>query len=574
VGSEVPEELRFAFVEDNEPSAERAGAEEASALTKRGDAKDPQPLDMEDAAAELKRRVAQVRDASRRNHERARALALQGKDEGLLQPASENGPGSVGHDVEEQGSEGLLESAVDDALSIAQFYERVRRALLREFTDEVWVIGEIRGMRESRGHHYFELADQGAEVVGKSAAQQLEVACWARDWPMIASDLAEAGIDLEVGRVVRVRGKVSVWEGAGKLRFTMTALDVEALLGGIAAARRKLLAVLGAEGLLDANARLPLSLVPLRIGLVTSPGSEGHRDFVGQLDRSGFAFEVHLEASLVQGAEAPSQLASALERLSERAIDLGVIVRGGGARGDLAAFDSEEVARAIATAPFPIWTGIGHTGDRSVADEVAQRALITPTACGEAVVAIVASYWDDITRRAAEASRVARARLDTSIRTLSGSAEALVQAFRHQHDRRSDELHVARARAARAVEARLLIARGLIGTRRDALVRAGMRVFSAIEKDSARQKQVLGAFDPTRQFERGWTLAHDEDGNLIRSASALRIGERLSTRFVDGEATSLVEGVTCEEQAPFPSVLVRHGVGEDEEDQCAKKVGP
>src|SRR6201999_3372326 len=121
-------------------------------------------------------------------------------------------------------------------------------------------------------HRYLELADAGAaaETAGRGAAQQLEVVCWSREWPTIAAALNEAGVELEVGRVVRVRGRVSVWEGGSKLRFTLTALDVEALLGGIAAARHRLLTALAAEGLLEANRRLPLPLVPLRIGLVTS----------------------------------------------------------------------------------------------------------------------------------------------------------------------------------------------------------------------------------------------------------------------------------------------------------------
>ena len=140
--------------------------------------------------------------------------------------------------------------------------------------------------------------------------------------------------------------------------------------------------------------------MPLHVGVVTSPGSEAHRDFVGQLDRSGFAFQVYFEATLVQGAEAPDQIAAALTRLRLSPIDLAVVVRGGGARGDLAAFDSEPVASAIATAPFPVWTGIGHTGDRSVADEVAHRAMITPTQCGEAVVGRVAEYVGEIERTA------------------------------------------------------------------------------------------------------------------------------------------------------------------------------
>ena len=140
--------------------------------------------------------------------------------------------------------------------------------------------GEICKVTTSRGHHYLELADHGESLTPRGAgagrgAATLEVACWARDWPVVQYELAAVGLELVPGLVVRVRGKVTVWEGGSKLRFSMTALDVEALVGGIAAARRRLLGSLAAEGIIDGNRRLPLPAVPLRIGLVTSAGLGG-----------------------------------------------------------------------------------------------------------------------------------------------------------------------------------------------------------------------------------------------------------------------------------------------------------
>src|SRR5208283_4175388 len=177
-------------------------------------------------------------------------------------------------------------AASDAALSISEFYSRVKGALRETFPGEVWVTGEIRKVTVSRGHHYLELADRldgperpAAEVPStrnaapaRNLTATLEVACWAREWPVVQYELEAVGVELTPGLVVRVRGTVSVWEGGSKLRFSMTALDVEALIGAIAAARRRLLGTLASEDLLEANRRLPMALVPLRIGLVTSPG--------------------------------------------------------------------------------------------------------------------------------------------------------------------------------------------------------------------------------------------------------------------------------------------------------------
>jgi len=155
-------------------------------------------------------------------------------------------------------------SASDAAMSVSDFYDRVRGALREAFPDEIWVTGEICKVTTSRGHHYLELADHldapaglpsdGSPPVrygpGRSARATLEVACWARDWPVVQYELESVGVELVPGLVVRVRGKVSVWEGGSKIRFSMTALDIEALVGGIAAARRRLLGALASEGLL------------------------------------------------------------------------------------------------------------------------------------------------------------------------------------------------------------------------------------------------------------------------------------------------------------------------------------
>jgi exodeoxyribonuclease VII large subunit len=525
VPDSVPEEQRFDFATDD------------AASTSAGDV--------------LRRRMDDVLAAAQRAEQRRATTGTPGRQAGRrgagVARSRRVQPGAGASDRSPR--RGAEESPADPALSVSEFYERVKAALAREFSEEVWVVGEIRGLRESRGHHYIELADESAGESERVAAQ-LEVVCWAREWSRVAEALTQAGVWLEVGRVVRVRGRVSVWEGGSKLRFTLTELDVEAMVGGIAAARRRLLHTLEVEGLLEANRRLELSAVPLRVGVVTSPGSEAHRDFVGQLDRSGFAFEVFFAATLVQGAEAPAQIAAALGRLASTPIDLAVVVRGGGGRGDLAAFDSEVVARAIATAPFPVWTGIGHTGDRSVADEVAQRAMITPTQCGEAVVGRVAEYVGEIERKAGVLTGLARARLDSAAYQLAAVAAGLARNVRHHLEGRSVELRAAALELARIAEARLRREAVALFRRSGLLGATTRRSLLSGEQDLLRRQLVLRAFDPIRQLERGWTLTSDTAGRPVHSAATLAPGARMTTRFVDGETLSVVEATRPSGAAP------------------------
>ena len=449
-------------------------------------------------------------------------------------------------------------SASDAALSISEFYERVRGALREAFPDEIWVTGEICKVTTSRGHRYLELADHNESPPGRystgpmparsaasarNATATLEVACWARDWPVVQYELAAVGVELVPGLVVRVRGKVSVWEGGSKLRFTMTALDVEALVGGIAAARRRLLGALSAEDLLEANRRIPMPLVPLRIGLVTSPGSEAYRDFTGQLERSGYRFEVRFEPSSVQGPEAPAQIVAALARLSPYEPHLVVIVRGGGAKGDLAAFDSEPVARAIATAPWPVWTGIGHTGDRSVADEVANQALVTPTQCGEALVSAVAAYLDGVDRRARQLARRVEGHLNQAGRDLAAASASICRGTHLAIERAGQELRAAEARTGNAALVTIERSHGRLVNRAQRLAGPSAQQLATQAQLIAHRRELLEVLDPKRQLERGWSLTRDRNGKVVRSAAILQPGDRLTTTFAEGCAVSVVDEV-------------------------------
>ena len=464
----------------------------------------------------LKQKIESTLAASKRSEQRRENSDSRGR-----RPAPRRPPVVATERVEsDAGADGAA-----PALSIAQFYDRVHQALLDEFPGDIWVVGEIRSIRERKGHHYIELADAGSE---RTTAAQLEVACWAREWPRVRAQLAEAQVTLEPGRVVRVRGRVSVWEGGSKIRFSLIEIDIASLLGGIAAARRKLLAALEAEGLLETNRQLVVPLVPLRIGLVTSAGSEGHNDFVGQLERSGFAFEIAIEATLVQGLEAPAQIAAALLRLRAFAIDLAVVVHGGGSRGDLAAFDSEEVARAIATSPFPVWTGIGHTGDRSVADEVANRSCITPTQCGEAVVARVGEYYDTVAESADEITRIVASRLTAAQHSLSAATGALVRIVRHELEWNAEANARASVVIVRSVVATIERGVSRLSHSRGVAAAATKRVLTNDDREMHRRRLVLRAYDPVRQLERGWSLTFGPDGKSLRSIAGLKPGAEIT----------------------------------------------
>ena len=448
------------------------------------------------------------------------------------------------------------------ALSVTEFYSRVDRALRTAFTGELWISGEIRSLKVlPKGHCFIDLVDpSGAQ---DSGAPTLNIKCWAGQWRRIKSTLDQLGIDLDTGMVVRVRGEVQFYKARGSVDFILAELDTDALLGKVAAERARLLKALLDEGLFDRNRRLPVPNPPLRIGLVASPGTEGYRDFLGRLEGSGLAFDVQVVPSQVQGSDAPASIATALGALQSASCDVLVLVRGGGSKSDLATFDTEPVARAIATSTTPVWTGIGHTGDQSVADELANRSFITPTECGQELARRATEAWQSVMASGASATRLATAIVDGADRHLTESRGRLATGARMQLGRHGDGL-AHRQRTVRfagtsqlARHASLLSQRGAIVARAalrsvedtdrhlvrrtTLLATLPARRLLVEERQTGQWRRLLGAYDYQRQLERGYSVTRGPDGSVLRSAVGIVAGTPLVTRLADGELHSVVD---------------------------------
>ena len=448
-----------------------------------------------------------------------------------------------------------------DALTITDLYARVDRAVRTSFPDEVWITGEIRSLKvNANGHCFIDLVDpansQGA------GAPQLSVKCWANRWRTVRTTLERLGITLEAGMVVRARGEVEFYKARGSVDFKLSELDTDALMGKVAAERARLIAALIEENLFDRQRRAHVPALPLRVGLVASPGTEGFNDFLGGLRGSGLAFAVTVAPTAVQGKDAPAMIAAAVRDLQAEPLDLIVIVRGGGSKADLAAFDQEAVARAIANSDVPVWTGIGHTGDQSVADEVANRAFITPTECGQELARAALDYWRNVEAAGVSLSRIAGERVRQADKSLAAHQRAVVTGTRNQLDRHADSL-VHRAKGLRTLvraqvdthAERLVVAGGAmaratdrslraeadsLATRAGRLAQLPARRLEVEDLRSAQRRRLLGAYDYQRQLERGYSVTRDASGAVLRSVSGLTPGAALTTELADGTVHSTV----------------------------------
>ncbi|HVA71269.1 MAG TPA: exodeoxyribonuclease VII large subunit [Acidimicrobiales bacterium] len=407
----------------------------------------------------------------------------------------------------------------EPVLEVGEFYELLTTHLESSFGRRRphWVRGEIAKVYE-KGHVYVDLVDAGS-ASSDTKRPVLNAHCWATPWAVLKRRLGAEGVTLKVGMVVSFLGYVDVYAPQGKIGFSITEIDVEGLLGDVARRRLELIARLREEGLMDLNKAARLSPVPLRVGLVASPGTEGFQDFTGQLLNSGFSFEIVLVRTLVQGDAAPAQIVRAVMNLNEHGVDVICVVRGGGSRGDLACFDDEGVARAIATSRAPVFTGIGHTGDESVADLVAHTHSITPTKLGEEIVGIVNVWYEENLRHPAQ-------------RLLDASNDVLDEAEDYLGERRRTMIFAVRDRL-RAEE------RHLVGTR-ERLVIQGRHLVASATQLLAGHRQLLAAYDPTRRLAQGWSIVTDARGAVVKSLRDVTLGDEVHVLVSDGSFTSQV----------------------------------
>lgn len=415
------------------------------------------------------------------------------------------------------GDEGDEVGEKPGGYTVSRLLSAARDAIDAELGGPVWVEGEISGFKKGRNNHtYFDLVEKDDEdrVIAK-----VSVALWAGNRAKVNARFKDTGpIRMDEGVRVRIIGPLELWLPGGRLQLNMQDIDPEFTLELIDSERERVLALLRTEGLLDRNRECPVPIAPRRIGLVTAVGSAAEADFLKTLHDSGLAFDIVFVDAQMQGLGAERTVSAALRTLAAQRVDLIALVRGGGARTDLATFDHELIARTIAMIDVPVFTGIGHEIDTSVADVVASRSHKTPTACAAAIAALLGdaiaraeASWASVCALAEQQLSRESTRLARVARLASTSARSRLQLEQHRLD----------AAAERSMRSGLM-----------ALRHAG----TDIDLLAAR----IAAVDPARALSRGWSITRTATGAIVRSAADLSAGDELVTQLVDGRVTSTV----------------------------------
>ena len=469
----------------------------------------------------------------------------------------------------DEGTLKLYEEQLDragDHLTVSQLNVQVRSALQTAFPNPLWLVGEISGFGKSahRDVVSFQLVERGE---GGKIVAEVNAVLFPDVRQAIEYKLHRAGdpFRLEDEVTVRVLVQVDLYVPWGAYRVVIKDLDVAYTLGEVARRREEIVRKLTKEGLIDRNKSLPFPLVPLRVGLITSLGSDAEKDVLKTLRESGYAFQVVVHGARVQGPYTEASVLNALDWFRARAgeFDVVLICRGGGSRTDLAWFDSEALGRAVATFPLPVVVGIGHEEDFSVLDHVGWRAK-TPTAAAQLLVHRVRETLEHLEETlrgvlSRAESRLVEARRGEGerARRLARAAETLLAGAKTDLTRLSQALPRAVGTALGGQRQYLLQAQGrLRRSARRELDEAWERVTKAAqlarpralalllrekERLEARENR-LHALDPRRVVERGFAILRLREGKVVTDPAQAPPGTRLRAEIKRGVLKLLSEG--------------------------------
>jgi len=433
--------------------------------------------------------------------------------------------------------------------SVHELVVDIRRQVEDSYTD-LWVEGEISNCRPaSSGHIYFTLKDGEA---------QLPVVLFSRNARLLRFRPAD-------GLAVLVRGRLSVYETRGQLQLIAETVEPRGA-GALQLAFEQLKARLLAEGLFDAGRKRPLPAFPRCVGIITSRTGAVIRDIVTVIHRRHARLGLLVYPATMQGASSPGSVRAGIRwfNANPSRVDLIILARGGGSMEDLACFNDEALARAIASSQLPIVSAIGHETDFTIADFVADLRAPTPSAAAELVTAAQHRIEERVALLTARVQRAGRYQLmHARQRYARLSAESVLARLRDAVDRRDQRLDELRLRLESGSQRRMGRASQRLYLLNDSLRRQDITVRIAsthrrllaatqsLQQASAQTMALhktrlndastrLDSLSPVAVLSRGYALIYAANGKLVRSAMEVSAGETIQARLGHGSLQATV----------------------------------
>lgn len=308
--------------------------------------------------------------------------------------------------------------------SLHELNEYLRRVVALNIQDALWVRCEIAQLNESRGHYFMELVEKDETITAKASA-----VLWNRSYNKLLREHGR-GIRkiLKEGMEVMLKLKVEFHEVYG-MQYYVVDIDASFTLGKLAMRKQAILEAFEKEGLLGKNAATPLPAVLQKIAIISSENAAGYQDYLKQLEENvfGYVIDNQMFAAAMQGINVEEEFLFQLKRIKKQKdkFDAVVVIRGGGAKLDLMAFDNEKISRVVADFPLPVLTGIGHDIDQSILDRVAHTTLKTPTAVADFIINHNLFFENKLLQMGSELSFLAQEKIQEQIFVLQNAEQTL-----------------------------------------------------------------------------------------------------------------------------------------------------
>ncbi len=397
-----------------------------------------------------------------------------------------------------------------ETLTLYELNLKVRRVITLNFGQSSWVTAEISQARNSRGHWYIELIQK--DDTSTELKAQASCVLWSGTYTQLRNKYKDLITNiLEEGVQVKVLVKVDFHERYG-LKYVIEDVDPTYTMGQLELQRRETLLRLEHEKLIDKNNEKILPIVIKKIAVISSKTAAGLQDFIQQLQNNiyGYTYEIVVFEAAMQGTNTEPEVVAQLQKITNK-YDCVVIIRGGGSKIDLSAFDSYLIGKSIANSPIPVITGIGHDIDTSVADIVANQSLKTPTAVAEFLIQHNLRFEEQNYRLLNELSIWSKEKINESNIHMESNTIRLhqlstskIQKEKHNLDNQKSLLHI--------------LSNNLI--------------FQSKNKLETLMGNVL-FLDPKHSLERGFSITRIENKTL-KSIRDITLQKKIQTYLIDG----------------------------------------
>jgi len=412
---------------------------------------------------------------------------------------------------------------VNDPLTLYELNIQIRDIIEETMSESYWVQAELSDVRENNGHCYMELIQKDEH--SNTPIAKARASCWRNTWMLIRPYFERVtGQTMHSGMKVLLQVHAQFHENFG-FSWIIEDINPEFTIGDMARKRLEIIRQLKEEGVYDLQKELHIPMFAQHIAVISSETAAGYGDFCDQLINNdfGFHFATRLYPAIMQGEGVEQSVISALNRINEDieqgvAIDVVVIIRGGGATSDLSGFDTLELAENVANFPIPIITGIGHERDESVLDMISHTRVKTPTAAAALLIENLMEVWQTVQSLEDRITSVVSDRIKREYQQLEHFSKTIPLQFAMLQQKNQFLLDT------------------ITNNLRPLLKRYMMQESHQLEMLGQRIK----ALDPQVLLLRGYSITL-HDGKAVRDVKKLKSGDEIETRVAYGTIKSIVK---------------------------------